>query len=322
MAQRRRKNESFENMARVMPEGSAAALDVTMANACVESAETQAYVDNVKSKLETQAQNISQEEEKPEEKNPVENTFTATLKLDESIEDFNLQDGRSRKVYEDEDEDPYLDYDMFDFIYGLVTDCWPKPINPLSHRIRKFRYIGSDSYTGDEEDVDKNQFNQVATYGDSIEVYADQTEAFNDIIEICNLYKFHFEGPVEKKSAARHWNYSFIIDVPTAANGYPQMVEDYFESIGKTLEDVMPNDFCQQYRKRMAKLQQTAEKMLAEKEVDKIVSDAIRDAARDNEPLKTHLDRLFSKLDIAKLPYKRTAVKKTFMDAFDDDYDE
>ena len=55
-------------------------------------------------------------------------------------------DARSRKIYEDDTEDDYLDYDMFDFIYGLVTDCWPKPLNPLNHRLRKFMYAGSDDY--------------------------------------------------------------------------------------------------------------------------------------------------------------------------------
>lgn len=324
MATRRIKSESIENLRRVVERDDpqvVGSMDVVMADAYAESVANDEHAEEVKNELDKKADSVKTDN--PDTGKEVKNEFTAELVLDESIQDFSLddsaskKDGRSNKVYDDDGEDDYLDYDMFDFIYGLVTDCWPKPKNPLDHRIRKFMYVGSDDYLKTNS---LKGTNQVAVSGDSIEIYANEASAFDDIKAICNLYKFTYEGPNEKRSSASHWNFSFKIEVPTEGNGYPAMVEDYFEGIGKTLEDVMPPDFCKQYRKRQERIQKEADKLLSEREVTKKVNHAIMMAARDNtEPLETHLSSLYKELDSAGLKYQPSKIKKIFMDAFDDD---
>lgn len=332
MIKRRSKNESFENLSRVTSNDTPVVdgvMDVVMADAVVDHANKEKQLEEVNDELQKAAEGVAPEETE-EPKVGVENDFTAKLVLDESLTDFSIdeavtsepvKDGRSRKVYDEDDEDDYLDYDMFDFIYGLVTDCWPKPLNPLDHRLRKFMYIGSDKYDVDDDftgDLSDNH-SQVGTTGDSIEVYSNNETDFNDIITICDMYKFSYDGPNPKKSKSSYWNYSLTINVPLMDNDYPYMVEDYFETIGKTMEDVMPADFCKQYRKRQDRIKKEAEKYISEKEVDKMVNAAITAAAQDNtEPLEVHLKRLYTDLDAAGLTYQKFKVKKTFMDAFDD----
>lgn len=324
MSKRRIKSESIENLRRVVDsdhidvEGK---MDVVMADAYAESVNNSEHVEEVTNELNNRAEGVAgSTPDNSDETTNVDNTFTAKLVLDESIEDFSLStaaDGRSRKVYEEDDEDDYLDYDMFDFIYGLVTDCWPKPLNPLGKsRIRKFMYVGSDDYL---KTNDPNNRSQVATTGNSIEVYANNVEDFDDIKAICDIYGFDYEGPKTKRSGVSHWNFSFKINVPLSADGYPEMVIDYFEDRGKALEDVMPADFCKQYRKRQARIEQEANKLLNDREVAKIVDNAIRQAAQDSDPLESHLKNLYQTLDGAKLQYQKTKIKKKFLDAFNDD---
>lgn len=315
MAKRRTFVESFENMKRVMNSETpkvVGAIDITMAAAYDEDVRNQEQVDKVQDVLKNKAEEVVTEREKPTV--VVDNIFTSKLVLDESIDDFSSQsliDGRSSKTYEDE-EDPYINYDMFDFIYGLVTDSWPKPLNPLNHRLRKFLYIGSDKYKENPNSTETSDGHaQVATSGDSIEVYSSDIEAFNDIIEICKLYRFKYDGPTEKRSKSSHWTYSFRIHVPLSGPGYPEMVEDYFNKIGKKLEDVMPSDFCKQYRKRLAKLNEPAN-------IEIILHNAILKAAQDKEPLESHLNQLYADLDAAKVTYSKTKIRKRFLDAFDD----
>ena len=332
MAKRRLKTESINNLTKVVENESPetnGVMDVVMANAYVESAEAQEHADKVNSELEDKALDSVKVEE-PEV--TVANEFTAKLVLEEDMKDFTLnndstastKDGRARKVYEEDDEDNYLDYDMFDFIYGLVTDCGPIPLNPLGKKkLRKFMYIGSDKYAENPDRVENSDgHNQVATTGDSIEVYANDVKSFDDIKAICELYKFKYEGPRPKRSLSTYWNFSFKINVPVSVSGYPEMVEDYFESIGKTIDEVMPADWCKKYKKKQMKIEAEVAKRLAEIEVQKMVNKGIMIAARDSDPLETHLNQLFKELDSANLTYKKSAIKKQFMDAFADDYDD
>ena len=333
MNKRRTKTESFAKFDKIHDAeqfGAVSSVDINTAVAVVENAENSQHAEDVKQELEKTASSITPE--KPEEEETkVKNTFTAKLVLDESIEDFKISedketDGRARKVYDDDDEDEYLDYDMFDFIYGLVTDCWPKPLNPLGHKMRKFMYIGSDKYIDSDATEVGNVADghaQVASTGDTIEVYANNPDDFKDIEEICKLYSFTYSGPHAKRSKSTYWDYSFQIDVPCVGSGYPYMVEEYFETLGKTMEDVMPADFCKQYRKRQAKIELEAKKYINQADVDKMINKAITAAAQDNtEPLETHLKRLYADLDAAELTYQKAKVKQTFMDAFDDGDDE
>ena len=328
MGKRRLKNESIDNLQRVVDADAPAVvgqMDVVMADAVQESAKNDGHAEEVATQLQKTADVVIPEDPK-EEKPAVDNKFTAKLVLDESLEDFSLvtedatpKDGRARKVYDDDDEDEYLDYDMFDFVYGLVTDCWPKPLNPLNHRMRKFMYIGSDKYIDSDNDEVSDGHNQVSSWGDTIQVYANSPEDFKDIQEVCNLYKFSYDGPTPKRSKSTYWNYSFTINVPCVSSGYPYMVEEYFETLGMTMEDVMPADFCKQYRKRQATVEKEAKKYINQAEVDKMIDKAITAAAQDNsEPLEAHLKRLYADLDAAGLTYQKSKVKNTFMDAFDD----
>lgn len=319
MAKRRIKTESMEYLGKAI-ENTRGVVDIVTANAYAESVENEKRVEEVNDELNKKAETVKTPD--PDKGNDVKNEYTAQLVLDESLSDFESpetsstsKDGRSKKVYEEDDEDDYLDYDMFDFIYGLVTDCWPKPKNPLNHRIRKFMYIGSDDYlkTNSLQGV-----TQVATSGDTVEVYANSKEEFKDIIEICNMYSFKYEGPAEKRSSYSHWNFTLTIFVPCSGNGYPEMVEDYFDKLGMTMEDVMPADFCTQYRKRQARIEREVQERVNKIAVGQAIKEAVKKAYRDSEPLQTHLTSLYKTLDEAGLKYSKTEVKKTFMKEFDE----
>ena len=330
MAKRRTKNESFANLQTVVnaktPE-TVGQMDIVMADAVQTSIKNEEHVEGVADNLKKNADVVTPDTPK-EPETGVKNDFTAKLVLDESLRDFTITeeapvaDGRARKVYDDDDEDEYLDYDMFDFVYGLVTDCWPKPLNTLGHKMRKFMYIGSDKYM-DSDDADTRDASdghaQVASFGDSIEVYSNNPADFKDIEEVCKLYKFSCSGPHRRRSKSTYWEFSFRVNVPCVSSGYPYMVEEYFETIGKTLEDVMPADFCKQYRKRQARVEAEAKKYINQADVNKMIDKAITAAAQDNtEPLEVHLKRLYADLDAAGLTYQKSKVKKIFMDAFDD----
>lgn len=330
MSIRRTKNESIENLKRVVDNDEKVAvtghLNPVEADAYIQSEKAGKHVAEVKDELDKKAEAVVTEA--PDTGKEIKNDFTAKLVLDESMNDFALteeassvNDGRAHKVYDEDDEDDYLDYDMFDFIYGLVTDCWPKPLNPLGGRLRKFMYIGSDKYMENPDRAENSDgHSQVASSGDTIEVYANDVKDFNDIKKICDLYKFKYDGPNAKRSKNSHWNFSFNIHVPCEHSGYPMMVEDYFEDIGMKLEDVMPADFCKQYRKRQAKIDAEVEKRIAEREVEKLVNKAIMNAARNgDDPLDKHLKQLYADLDAAGLKYSKQKIKKTFYDAFADD---
>lgn len=330
MSKRRIKSESIENLKRVVDNEekipTTTAIDPVTADAYIQSEAATEHVEEVKDDLDKKAEAVITEA--PDTGKEIKNDFTAKLVLDEAIGDFSLaeeevpnKDGRSRKFYDDDDEDDYLDYDMFDFIYGLVTDCWPKPINPLGGRLRKFMYIGSDKYAENPDRIENSDgHSQVASTGDTIEVYANDVKDFSDIQKICDLYKFSYTGPHAKRSKTSYWNFSFNINVPCEHSGYPMMVEDYFEDIGMTLEDVMPADFCKQYRKRQAKIDAEVEKRLAEREVEKLVNKAIMNAARNgDDPLDIHLKQLYVDLDKSGLKYQKQKIKKAFYDAFADD---
>lgn len=330
MTKRRVKKESFENLHNVVdsknPE-TVGQMGVVMADAVNSNAQTEKHKKSVQDTLEKSAAVVKPDAPK-ETKTSVKNNFTAKLILDESVEDFTLEgdsatkDGRANKVYDNDDEDEYLDYDMFDFVYGLVTDCWPKPKDPFGRkRYRKFMYIGSDKYK-DAENSTKDTSDghqQVNSWGDTIEVYHNDPRYFDDVAQILDHYKIEYSGPSERRSRSSYWKYSWTIKVPCISSGYPYMVEDYFETLGLTLEDVMPDNFCKLYRKRQAALDKEASTYINVSEVDKMIDKAITAAAQDNsEPLEVHLKRLYAALDGAGLTYQKSKVKKKFMDAFDD----
>lgn len=350
MIKRRIKNEALDNVHRVVDEKSpevVGQVDIVTAEAIQADAKVVAHVSEVNKELDQAAQAVTPEKAE-EPKTDVKNDFTAKLVLDESIQDFQLnetpklrEDGRGNKVTDDDGMNTYLDYDMFDFIYGLVTDCYPVPKNPISTpKKRKFMYIGSDNYAGRPENSDEiDAFDlhaQVSSEGNKITVYAQEdrkteggktvklgtVSAFDWIRAVCDLYKFKYSGPNPRKSTDSHWEYSLTITVP-CDSGYPMMVEDYFETLGLTIEDVMDEKFAASYRKEQAKEQKEAKAYLDSIEIEKKVKNAITAAAQDNSlPLETHLKRLYAELTAAGLKYSKNKIKKQFMDAFDDGEEE
>jgi len=341
---RRTIDESIENLKRVVENENdnvdvVGEMNIVMADAYSASEKATEHIDEVKEDLEKKAEEVITDN--PDEGKQPENEYTAKLVLDEALDDFDVtqpvKDGRANKVYEDDDEDDYLDYDMFDFIYGLVTDCWPKPLNPLGGKLRKFQRVSQDKYKNANPESEEQITPQVATSGNGkyIELYADPqyvkgedgktTEvltAFDQIKEICELYKFKYSGPNPRRNSQSRWKYVFSIEVPQAGTMYPMMVEEYFNDIGYTLEDVMPADFCKQYRKRLNRINKEVEKRINDRDVEKLVNRAITDAAKDSTlPLKDHLDKLYNILDSRGLTYMKSKIKKTFMDAFDDPED-
>lgn len=94
MVTRRTKNESFENISRIIPNAqeleSHVNIDPVTADACIQHEEVMEKVGEMKMELEEKVDGLVPETEEP--KNPVENTYTAPLKLDESFSNFVLNE--------------------------------------------------------------------------------------------------------------------------------------------------------------------------------------------------------------------------------------
>lgn len=332
---------AIENLKNVIeneetPVDTVVTMTVGMAAAYQEDEKATKHIQEVKKELEDRAEEATPEVT-AEENKLVDNEYTKEVKLtlDESLTDFVMEslleadeiitdvktkDGRSNKTFEDDDEDDYLDYDMFNFIYGLVTDTWPKPKNPLGKkRMRKFQYTGSDDYLDSNS---PNGHSQVASSGNTITVYANEIRDFDDIKAVCDLYQFTYKGPVERQSSVSHWKYSFTIDVPMAAEDYPMMVEDYFEGLGMTLSDVMPASWVAQYNKATGKIEKEQSSAENEFEVQRIFNDYVKKAANSNDPLDGFINDMFAEMSSKGLTYKRNALKKQFKAEFEDDFED
>ena len=113
-------------------------MGIVMTDAYDESIKNVAKVEEIQDELDKKAETIIPED--PEAPLNVKNDYTATLKLDESFDDFDLTEARKRVSARDEnDSDKYLDYDMFEFVYELlaagakgITNIAPK--TPIVYR--------------------------------------------------------------------------------------------------------------------------------------------------------------------------------------------
>ena len=305
MNTRRIRSESIENLNRVVKVKDdnveiVGDIGVVMADAYAESIKNEEHVEEVKDELEKKADSIKTEN--PDTGKEVKNEFTAKLILDEAIEDYvEPNSNKPTKVYDDDQFDTYWDMDMFDFIYELVSisDARRKPIDPLGRPHARFSVTGRDKYAGltdaqkkiekdrekqmiaDGVDINQVGASQVASSGDYIEVYAHDLFRFDDIQKICKIYKFKTKGPEETYKLKRNrfmmdpkdewitYPYVFRIYVPCEASGYPMMIEDYFETLGLKLEDVMNAGFCDHYRKIEARIQAEADKLREKEEKDR-----------------------------------------------------
>lgn len=168
--------ESIQNIDRVIENellDTHVEIDPILADAYEQNKEIELHVEEVFDELNKKAEEVV--EENPEAPIPIENNYTKTLKLDESLEDFELDkaigDGRSRKqsVRGEDEGDVYTDYSMFEFISSLISgkncNTNPAPITPTVYRrdpksgefkylpMKKFMTQGEDSVSYDGSNV-------------------------------------------------------------------------------------------------------------------------------------------------------------------------
>lgn len=299
-------------------------LDINMTNAYLESQTTEEHLETVMHELDSMAADFvlkSPEEPKIKEKN-----MYTKLTLDESIEDFNVS---IKSLNKDFDDDEYLDYDMFDFVYGLVTDDWPRPRNPLNRRMRKFQHTESDDYIKTNEPTGMSQ---VATDSrGNVVVYANTVDAFNDIREACDYYHLEYSDVSPRKNKDSHWAFNMTIYVPATADGYPVMVEDFFADYGWSLTDVIEDqkvgggkstNWGATYNKRVDKDRADSTKYVNERAVDNIFDKFVLRAANSNDPLDIFIKEMFDELNKKNLTYSKVALKKRFLAEFQDDFED
>lgn len=304
-------------------------LDPVTATAYEQSVAAAEHVEEVTKELEEKA--VSEVSESTTEEVPVENMYTKKLTLDESIDDFRRIDAKS--LSDVSDEDLYLDYDMFDFVYGLVTDDWPKPKNPLNHPMRKFMHTGSDDYMKTDSNVGVSQ---VSTDIDgNVVVYSNAMSDFNDLKEACDYYHLTYHEPRASRNSEMHWNFSFTINVPMTADGYPMMAEDFFAQYGMQMSDVIENhkisgkeaNWGVTYHKNTARDRKQAFDDVNDRTVERIFDKYVVRAANSNDPLEGFINDMFSELDQTQINgtpvvFSKTKLKKNFLKEFEDDFED
>lgn len=306
-------------------------MDVDTAAAYQQSQAAAEHVTEVLETLEKTAECVSVES--PEEPKVKENNMYTKLTLDESIDNFVVKEAKTRRT--EDEADRYTEYDMYDFIYSLFSsesDSLVRPLKALSNiktsRGRKkkddkddndkpsFMYQGSDDYNDETGDGGVKGVSQISSDPDgNVVLYKDSKQAFDAVIALCDEYKFKYDGPREKRAPWVRWNYSMIIFVPVSAAGYPMEVEDYFESIGIPIEDVMPKEFINGRTRDYKRLND-------ETVVEVTLSKYIRKAGNSNDPLEGFLKDMFKELNSAGVKYDKQSLKKRFLDEFQDDFED
>ena len=322
-------NNSMENVNRVVETSKEADIpvdvhmDVGTAAAYADSLSAQEHMENVEEQLNKEAESIVTEDPAtPEIKN--NNVYTKKLTLDESFNDFSMIDASK------DEEDRYIDFDMFDFVYSLFsseTDSLIRPLKALSNtngkRGRKkasdsssFMYQGSDDYIDETGEKGAQGVSQISTDIDgNVVLYQDKITDFDKVIELCDEYGFEDEGPTPKKAPWVRWNFSFKVVVPTYADGYPMEVEDYFEQRGIDIADVMPPEFIKGRSKDY-------KKMNDEVDIDFVFDKFVKKAALSNDPLEGFIKDMFKELDERGVKYDRKSLKTRFLDEFNDDFED
>lgn len=156
---RRVKSESLENLRTVVEASkdktvnAVGDMGVVMANAVAESERNDEYVAEVMGELKKEAGGLTPEEGSTGE--PVEDRLNKKLQLSEDLEDFvdTPAEEKQKKTREVDDTkaETYLEYDMFDFIYELLStynDPRRTPKQPLDHEQYRFGGFGRDKYKG------------------------------------------------------------------------------------------------------------------------------------------------------------------------------
>lgn len=133
--------ESMQNVDRVIENellDTHVEIDPILADAYEQDKEIELHVEETLDELNKKGEEVV--EDTPEAPMPVSNAYTEQFKLDESLQDFSITEARSRVAARDEnDGDKYLDYDMLEFVYELlssgskgITNIAPK--TPMVHR--------------------------------------------------------------------------------------------------------------------------------------------------------------------------------------------
>ena len=317
---------AMENMNKVIDNKIAPAnteIDVVTTNAVLEDKEAVEHVEEVKDELNKRAEEIKTEDPAaPEVK--VKNIYTK-LKLEESVSDFDV-----KSLADDSDEDDYLDYDMFDFAYGLVTDDWPRPKNILGRRIRKFQHTDSDDYIKTNEPTGMSQVGTDMV--GNVVVYSNDPDAFDDVKQMCDYYHLTYSNVRPSSNKNSHWAYNFTINVPMTGAGYPVMAEDFFAQFGWTLEDVIESNktgggksanWGTTYAKRAEKDRSQTSTYVNDRAVDAVYDKYVRLASTNGDmPLDGFINDMLTELKGKNLKYSAAKLKKKFLDEFNDDFED
>lgn len=196
------------------------------------------------------------------------------------------------------DED-FEDYDMFTFIMNLFTrdlKDHQRPLNPLGRKYKHFEYLSQ------EEDPEKANPQVSTDMNDNIVLYSNNAKDFDDVIEICNKYKFENSGVRAAKSTASKYSYSLTIVVPKYKNGYPMDIAEYFEGIGMTIEDVMPKWYLNLYYRNMKNNKKAFESIEAEDNSEDLTDEELNEILDFNIGDGTQNNSSDIKLDIPFIP--------------------
>jgi hypothetical protein len=105
-----------------------------------------------------------------------------------------------------------------------------------------------------------------------------------------------------------------MVEVPMAAENYPMLLEDYFETIGLTVEDVMSPEFAKTYRNKIKRLNQDmevySEELVRKKIVDKYIALAYREG---NTPKENFVPDLIKELKEVGVSVKKSVP---YVDAY------
>ena len=320
-------------------------MDIVMTDAYDESIKNVETVAEIKDELEKAADGITPEN--PEAPLTTKNEYTAELKLDESLEEFDLNEARKRVSARDEnDSDKYLDYDMFEFVYELlaagakgITNIAPK--TPIVYRkkvtykkdkngekvpaktiwgwfpMQKFMTAGSDdaSYGGENEGTGVPQ---IAVEDNDVVVYSNDLDDLKQAADGVAQYKIKCGEPKYKLNEKSHWDYNMKVFVPVYSDGEIMLMSDYLDDIGMSVEDVMPPANAKSFRKQFDKADAASREITKKVIYDKYVRKAFNDGTLDLEDVYTEMcNELISagiKCD--------DSLYAQFMAEFDDDFED
>lgn len=321
-------------------------MGIVMTAAYDEDIKAEEHIEDLKDELEKAAEGITIEA--PEAPMPEVKSYADQIKLDESFDDFDLTEARTRISARDEnDTDKYLDYDMFEFVYELlaagakgITNIAPKtPVvwrKKVTYRknkdgvkvpakevwgwfpMQKFMAIGSDdaSYGGENEGAGVPQ---ISVEGNDIVVYSNDIDDLKQAAEGVAQYKIKCAEPRYKLNDKSHWDYSMKVFVPVYSDGEIMLMSDYLEDIGMTVEDVMPPANAKSFRKQFDKADKASREVTKKVIYDRYVRKAFNDATLDLEDVYAEMCAEMAKAGIICDDAMHTKFMAEFEDDFSDD---